>query len=185
MDADESGAPVTRSLADYLTRFPCPLAAANGGTAASWNLQGVDSLATALELVYERDRRCQLTMKTVRSHEGLNPRGLPVATTADLLSNFLSRNELVIEPNRRTFAQEHPTARLERYESIQRAADDAVRLPVTVFCDGTPSTGQRLDALGLSVLELPWHAGATVLCVGVPDLIDHLTLHTATPEDLP
>lgn len=187
MDADESGAPAPRSpaLADYLARFPCPLAAANGSTAAGWSLQGVDTLVTALELVYESDHRCQLTVKTVRSHEGLNPRGLPVNTTADLLSNFLSRNELVTEPGRRTFAQEHPTARLERYQHIQRAADDAARLPATVSCDGTPTTGQRLDALGLSVLELPWHDGATVLCVGVPEFIDHLALRTATPEDLP
>ncbi|WP_406635009.1 hypothetical protein [Amycolatopsis sp. WGS_07] len=135
---------------------------------------------TALELVYESDARCQLTVKTVRSREGLDPRGLPFDTTADLLSNFLSRADVVADPEHAS----DPAARRERYQRIQHAAGHAPSRPATVSCDGAPATGQRIDALGLAVLELPWHDGATVLCVGVPELVDRLVLHTATAEDL-
>ncbi|WP_406639181.1 hypothetical protein [Amycolatopsis sp. WGS_07] len=162
------------------------------GPAVGWNVQGVDAVVSALELLYDRDARYQLMVKTVRSREGLNPRGLPIDTIPDLLSNFLGRADVVANPDRYLFTQENldreappdPTARRERYQRIQHAADYAAATTATVACDNALTTGQRTDALGVAVLELPWKDGTTLWCVGVPELVDRLVLRTATPEDL-
>ncbi|ATY12013.1 hypothetical protein CU254_17235 [Amycolatopsis sp. AA4] len=198
MHADDSGAATAQgpALADCLARFPCPLLAPQEsvglGPAVSWNVQGVDSLVTALELVYESDNRCQLMVKTVRSREGLDPRGLPIDTVADLLSNYLSRADVLARPDRYRStpgnldraAPTDPAAHRERYRRIQHAADQATAATATVACDDAPVAGQRTDALGAGVLELPWRDGATVWCVGMPDILDRLVLRTATSQDL-
>ena len=198
MDADESGAPPPRgpALADYLDRFPVPIAVAHEdlglGLIATWNSHGVDNLISALEVLYDRDGRFLLVVKTIRSRDGLDPRGLPLETPAIQLENFLSRADVVAHPARYHFdparpgrsGQPDPVARRERYQRIQQAADHATRTPAVVSCDGASVTGQRIDVLGLAVVELPWRDGHTVLCTGVPDVVDHLALRTVTPADV-
>ncbi|OXM43129.1 hypothetical protein [Amycolatopsis alba] len=183
MDTDDNGAPQARgpALTDYLTGFPAPLAVAGTGlglgTITSWSSHGADDLTTALEVLYAHGTRLALAITTVRSTHGIDPRGLPIETPAIQLINFLTRAAVHTTP-------EDPAARLEHDRNIQHTTDQAPRTTVTVLCDGHPVTGQRVTVLEHAVIELPWHDKHTVLCAGPHDILDTLTLRTATPEDL-
>jgi hypothetical protein len=68
--------------------------------------------------------------------------------------------------------------------TILSAVKNAVVTTVAVSVDDVPLPGTRTDIDNCSVIELRW-VEEIVFCTGLPEVIDTLTLRTATPDDFP
>lgn len=192
MDSSNQGDPRSRvpRPAQLLARFPGPVAIAAGpveGAPAVLGAEEIDALPWAIEVGYTTAGRHLLTVRTVRSAAGLDPRGLTVESLASAVVNFVARDEAARPP-----AAGRPLAAGEAESQVMAhiAASGLTRRQVaatpthatTLEVNGVTLEGRRLDLAECSAIDLKW-GDQTVYCAGAPHILDALKLRAATPED--
>lgn len=124
-----------------------------------------------------------LTVRTVRSAEGLNPRGLAVESLACAVVNFVSKDQdarpqpVDLATAQEWFRDQMSASRLTRAEVA-----GTPEFPTVVVVDGVATEGSRVDLQRCSAVELAW-GKQIVFCTGLPDIIDALRLRSAIPQD--
>lgn len=192
MDSSNQGDPRSRvpRPAQLLARFPGPVAIAAGpveGAAAVLGAEEIDGLPWAIEVGYTTAGCHLLTVRTVRSAAGLDPRGLTVESLASAVVNFIARDEAA-----RTPETSRPLAADEAENRVMAhiAASGLTRRQVaatpthatTLDVNGVTIEGRRVDLAECSAIDLKW-GDQTVYCAGAPHIVDALKLRAATPED--
>ncbi len=176
--------------ADVLARFPGPVAIAAepvGGASAILGVEEIDGQPWAVEVGYTAAGRHLLTVRTVRSTAGLDPRGLTVESLASAVVAFAARDEgarpLGVPV---TLAEGDAERRIAAHIAASRLTREQVaRTPTrhtTLEIGGTAIPGDRVDLAECSAVDLAWD-GQTVYCAGRPEIIDTLKLRPATPSD--
>jgi hypothetical protein len=181
---------------ERLAAFPGPVAVAGDATrwgpVASLEAHGLNGQPWAIDIVYQDgDGQHQLVVKTIRSRDGLNPRGLPVENAAIQLHNFLRRAETQSHPElyRHHSNQGTPPpapdadVSASRYAHIQASVAQALSTETDIAIGDTMHRARRIDALNCAVIEAQWN-GQTVFITGWPDTMGAPSLRSAIPTDV-
>lgn len=192
MDSANQGDPLSRvpRAARLLARFPGPVAIAAGpveGAIAVLGAEEIDGLPWAVEVGYTAAGRHLLTIRTVRSAAGLEPRGLTVESLASAVVNFVARDEAARAPEDRDLpaiseAEQRIMARITASRLTRQEVADAPTHATTLDVAGVAIEGQRVDIAGCSAVDLTW-GDQSVYCAGAPHIVDALKLRSATPDD--
>ena len=186
-DAGQSRRPWGNEILDG---FPGPVAIAAQpiqGLAPVLGWEEVDDQPWAIQVGYAIPRGRQvLTVRTVRSTEGLSPRH-PLESLASVIVNFVNADLGGRAPRRTTVvdpveATRQDYARMSASRLLRAEVEGTATSPVTVRLDGVAIEGSRVDLERCSAVEVPWD-GQIVFCAGLADVLDTLALKSATPDD--
>lgn len=135
MDSSNHGDPRSRvpRPAQLLARFPGPVAIAAGpveGAAAVLGAEEIDGRPWAIEVGYTTAGCHLLTVRTVRSAAGLDPRGLTVESLASAVVNFVARDEAARTPA------------VDRRHRPQSQGNQDTHPAPALFADKLPTTDQ-------------------------------------------
>ncbi len=177
------------TLGEMLERFPGPIAVLAGpitNARRTVSYMANDHEPWSIDVGYTTSQGHLLTIRTVRSREGLNPYGLPVEDLATAVINAANR-ELATNPSRAAAREEGAEAWALRHVMDSRllraetAATPAYEVSLTM--DGATIPGTRVDVSGWAAVELQWGA-QRVFAAGRPDIIDDLALRSARAGEL-
>ena len=133
----------------------------------------------AVEIGYQAPTRHVLTVRTVRSTEGLNPHGRTVESLASAVVNYLNRDQNT-RPG--TAFGDRIRERISASRHTRATVEGTPTIPTIIVIDGVAVEGRRVDLDTCSAVELAW-GRQRVFCTGQPDIIDNLRLRSATPDD--
>jgi hypothetical protein len=178
--------PRVPALGEMWDRFPGPVAIPAGqvgGSAPQAGFAANDDDPWSIDLDYSASGEHLLTVRTVRSRDGLDPYGLPVEDLAGAIIDFENRGGAT--PSPRPSSQD-PEAWVEQHIAASRLSRAEVARTPTVATsmriDGIETPGIRVDVSGRAAVQLAW-GPQTVFCAGRPEIVDALTLRSAVPED--
>jgi hypothetical protein len=182
------GGPPLRELLD---RFPGPiavLATPPDGTTRAVSIMSTDAEPWSIDVSYLSEQNHLLTIRTVRSAEGLDLHALPVEDLATAITNAANREVSVNAESRSAARGQDPESWAQRQMTDSRSlrAEVAGKLTteVMISVDSIPLTGFRVDAGGWAAVEFQW-AGQKVFCSGRPEVIEIVVLRSARAGELP
>lgn len=165
--------------------FPGTVAAAAGrwdGAVPFVSVMTNNDEPWAVELYYPVDGRPGLAVRTIRSRQGLSPRGMPIESLASVMVNFMLNNVDVTRPDASAGSEAHVDAVIARGRSIRAQASETEAAPTAIFIDGDEYGARRIDVLGCTAVEASW-AQRTVFCVATAAEIDGLRRRTLQPQE--
>lgn len=175
---------------ELLDSFPGPVAIAAHpiqGLAPALGWEEVNDEPWAIQVGYAIPQGPQvLTVRTVRSTEGLNPRH-PLESLASVIVNFVDAElNRQLPPMSTAVDQAEATqqikARVTASRLLHAKVEATATSPVTVRLDSVAIEGSRVDLETCSAVELSW-GKQVVFCTGSADVLDTLALKSATPDD--
>jgi hypothetical protein len=147
-----------------------------------------DAEPWSVDVSYLSDQDHLLTIRTVRSADGIDLHALPVEDLATAITNAANREVSVNSGSRSTALGQNPESRAQRHVTDSRSlrAEVAGKLitEVMISVDSIPVTGFRVDAGGWAAVECQW-AGQKVFCSGRPEVIEIVALRSARAGELP
>jgi hypothetical protein len=179
------------SLHELLDRFPGPiavLATPLDGATRAVSVMTSDAEPWSVDVSYLTDMDHLLTIRTVRSAEGIDSYALPVENLATAITNAANREASVNSEPRSAAPGQDAESWAQRHVTDSRSlrAEVAGKLTteVMISVDSIPVTGFRVDAGGWAAVELRW-AGQKVFCSGRPEVIETVALRSARAGELP
>jgi hypothetical protein len=174
-----------------LDRFPGPiavLATPPDGTTRAVSIMSTDAEPWSIDVSYLSEQNHLLTIRTVRSAEGLDLHALPVEDLATAITNAANREVSVNAESRSAARGQDPESWAQRQMTDSRSlrAEVAGKLTteVMISVDSIPLTGFRVDVGGWAAVEFQW-AGQKVFCSGRPEVIEIVVLRSARAGELP
>jgi hypothetical protein len=170
--------PRVPSLEEILDRFPGPVAVAADPVgqlppASAFEAHGDEPWAITVD--YADPDVHLLTVRTVRSPRGLDPRGLPREDLASMVANF--PGVTTSTPPRPGDEDSWVADLVARHRQARAAIADRPVTTASVPIDGTEVDGRRIDFADCAAVELAW-GEQTVFCAGRPEIIGRLRLAT-------
>ena len=178
-DPVEPPAPAWR---ETFNSFPGPFAVADrelaAGERARVETEGLNGLPWAISLYYEGPDGPVLTVRTVRSAEGIEMHGTPAEDLPTVLSRFINLRSVAGESTAED--RFNRTSALKR--SIMQRAGVQAPETVAVEIDSAVVEAALLEVDGVAAVSFPWQ-GQTVLCAAPAASIASLRLKTGLPEE--
>lgn len=162
-----------------LAQFPEMIAVVQSmvtAATATVTIESTNDQPWAVEVGYHQLDRRLLTVRTVRSAQGVSSYGLPVEDLASAVVNFQLNADGGTAPVLSGSATE-PWIDRQR-DSITATRGQVAATPITaatLTVDDTAVTGTRVDVDGCAAVEIRWHL-QTVFCTGRPETFDYLSL---------
>jgi len=162
-----------------LAQFPGMIAVVQSmvtAATATVTIESTNDQPWAVEVGYHQLDRRLLTVRTVRSAQGVSSYGLPVEDLASAVVNFQLNADGGTAPVLSGSATE-PWIDRQR-DSITATRGQVAATPITaatLTVDDTAVTGTRVDVDGCAAVEIRWHL-QTVFCTGRPETFDYLSL---------
>jgi hypothetical protein len=162
-----------------LAQFPGMIAVVQSmvtAATATVTIESTNDQPWAVEVGYHQLDRRLLTVRTVRSAQGVSSYGLPVEDLASAVVNFQLNADGGTAPVLSGSATE-PWIDRQR-DSITATRGQVAAIPITaatLTVDDTAVTGTRVDVDGCAAVEIRWHL-QTVFCTGRPETFDYLSL---------
>lgn len=162
-----------------LAQFPGMIAVVQSmvtAATATVTIESTNDQPWAVEVGYHQLDRRLLTVRTVRSAQGVSSYGLPVEDLASAVVNFQLNADGGTAPVLSGSATE-PWIDRQR-DSITATRGQVAAIPITaatLTVDDTAVTGTRVDVDGCAAIEIRWHL-QTVFCTGRPETFDYLSL---------
>lgn len=182
-DEDDPTEPPAPEWRDTLQSFPGPFAVVHRelaeGERAWVEAEGLNGHPWAINLYYEGPDGPVLTVRTVRSAEGIEMHGMPAEDLPTVLSRFIGLGSASGESTAEI--RFNRTRALKR--SIMQRAETQALETVDVQIDSAVMEAAKLEFNGVAALSFPWQ-GQTVLCAAPADSIASLRLKTGLPDEL-
>jgi hypothetical protein len=190
MDYRATGNPRVPWGKEILDGFPGPVAIPAEpirGLTPSLGWEQVNDEPWAINIDYAiPEGQHLLTVRTVRSPEGLNPRH-PIESLASAVVNFVNMDQGARPlgtpiPVDLTEAEQRVRDHVSASRLTRADVEGTPTFPTVIAIDVVAIEGSRVDLVRCSAVELAW-GEQVVFCTGLPDIIDALRLKSATPDD--